>query len=522
MQRVLLALALFLFPVASIAAPPEDIAQRIEMIRAATGTPGASVVIVEGDQTVFLEGFGVERIDRDTPADANTLFPIGSNTKAMTAVTLALLVQDGVINWDDRVIDHIPWFLMHDPYVTREMRVRDLLIHSSGLSLGAGDLAFYPPTDFTRREFVEVLRHLEPQYGFRSQFAYDNILYVVAGQLVEEVTGKTWEAFVRERLFTPLGMGRTVANSDMLPATNHASLHARFGSGMRGEGPMRLLFEAAGNDSVSAPAGDAWSSAGDYAAWLKLVLNDGKLEDGTQLLAPGTIRTLMAPHTPMRTWQWTGPESVASPRYRFYALGWIVYDYRGALIANHGGGVDGGRSRQVVIPEKNVAFMIMTNAEEGVLIDAVTNTLLDHYIGAEPRDWLSIFQRRQAEWLASAKAEVEAAQANRPEGGTPALPLSAYAGTYRDKWYGTVTISEDASGLSISFDRTPRLKGRLEYWQNGTFITDWTDPDSEEAYLTFILSPEGKVERIKARAVSPIADFSYDYHHLDLRPVAAD
>lgn len=517
-MRYLLWLVLITLAIGSAhASPPDNLTGYIERVRAATGVPGASVVIVEGQRTVFMRGFGVRRLGAESAVDTDTLFPIGSNTKAITAATIALLVQDGTLKWDDRIIDHLPWFRMYDPYVTREMRVRDLLIHSSGLPLGAGDLAFYPPTDFTRREFVGVLRHIPPATSFRSQYAYDNILYVAAGQLVEEVTGKRWETFVTERLLRPLGMRRTLANSDMLTPGNHVALHARYGGQVRGEGPMRLLFEAAGNDSNSAPAGDIWSSAADYAGWLHLMLNDGVAPDGTRILAAGTVKTLMRPQTPMGTWQWTGPESVASPRFRFYALGWIVYDYRGALIANHGGGVDGGRSRQVVIPEKNVAFAILTNAEEGVLIDAVTNTLLDHYLGAQPRDWLSIFQRRRAASIAQTRAEVAQAQ-RAATGGRPPLPLDAYVGVYRDAWYGTVTISRAGNGLRISFDRTPRLKGALHHWGNGSFVTRWDDPNSENAYISFVLTPDGRIDHATARAVSAAADFSYDYHDLRLVP----
>ena len=221
---------------------PAGFVEHVEVLRQDSGAPGIAIAIVEDGKTTLARGWGVRTLGEPARVDADTIFPTGSTGKAFTTAALATLVDRGKIGWDDRVIDHIPWFRMHDAWVTREMTVRDLLVHRSGLGLGAGDLLYVPRSSLTRKETVERLRHIVPATSFRSAYAYDNILYIVAGQLIEEVTGKTWEEYMTEDVLRPGGMTRSTSTYEARYATaNRALPHARVNGAIRGLGPNSVL-----------------------------------------------------------------------------------------------------------------------------------------------------------------------------------------------------------------------------------------------------------------------------------------
>ncbi len=519
--RLLLCCLMLLSPLRAAAAPPEGFDGRVETLRAKAGVPGVSIAIVENGRTTLARGYGVRQLGRPERVDAATIFPTGSTGKAFTSAGLALLVDEGRIGWDDKVIDHLPWFRMYDPYVTREMTVRDLLVHRSGLGLGAGDLLFVPRTNLSRRESVRRLAYIKPATSFRSGYAYDNILYMVAGQLIEEVTGQTWEAYTRDRLFRRAGM--TVSTSDADPrfaTANRAYPHARLNGGLRGAGDVERLDERDELGRNAAPAGGIASSASDLARWLAIQLGQGALPEGGRLWSDAQAREMWTPVVlqPVRD----PPPSLAAtkPNFATYALGWDVRDYRGAKIVSHGGAVFGFLSTVVLIPEKNVGFSILINSEDGHLIRGLMYELMDHYLGLPRTDW-------PERYAAVSRARVEAglkalgtAQA-RPAKVGPSLPIPRYAGSYVDPWYGTIDVRQVGRRLSIDFKSTPRMSGPLEHYQYDTFITRFTDKAIEPAYVTFGLDADGKVERVTMKPVSPLADFSYDYQDLLFTPAKA-
>ena len=262
-------------PAAPVAAPPPLAALEadIERARREFEIPGVAVAVVKDGRVVLAKGYGVKRQGAPAPVDVDTLFAIASNTKAFTAAALGLLVEDGKLAWDDPVTRHLPSFQMYDPYVSHEMTIRDLLTHRSGLGLGEGDLLYFPPSTFSRREIVEKVRFLRPATSFRSRYAYDNILYIVAGEVVAAVSGKTWEAFVRERLLSPLGMKDTVPNPSALPASaNAATPHAHV------EGVLRTVTPDDA-DNIAA-AGGILASARDMARWVSALLQASRSGDG--------------------------------------------------------------------------------------------------------------------------------------------------------------------------------------------------------------------------------------------------
>ena len=518
-MRLLLLCALLLATPA-LADPPAGFDARVEAVRRATGVPGVAIAIVENGRVTLAQGYGVKRLggtDAVTPA---TLFPSGSTGKAFTSAALALLVDRGRIGWDDRVIDHLPGFQMYDPYVTREMTVRDLLVHRSGLGLGAGDLLFVPSTNRSRADSVRALRYVKPATSFRSGYAYDNVLYMVAGQLIESVTGKTWERFVSDDLLRPAGLrDSTVDLEGRLAAADRAEPHARPDGAVRGLGPQRVL-DARGTalGATANPAGGLAVSARDIGRWLQVQLGRGALPEGGRVWSAAQAAEMWKPVVllPSRTL----PPSLKAAESLFttYALGWNVRDYRGARVVSHSGAVFGFLANVVMLPERNVGFAILINSEDGELIQALSNELLDHYLSLPAQDWQAAFAAYKRDQLAAAAKAVSTGAQTRERSG-PSLPLARYAGSYADPWYGPIAITQDRGGLRIDFRQSPGLVGRLEHWQHDTFRTRWDERSFEDAFVTFSLDADGTVARIAMRAVSPSADFSWDYQDLDFTPV---
>jgi CubicO group peptidase (beta-lactamase class C family) len=520
MRSLLIALCLAT-TAAAVAAPPSDIDAYVERAIRTFEVPGMAVSVVENGKTTLAKGYGVRKVGTRDAVDAHTLFPIASNTKAFTAAALAILVDEGKLAWDDRVTDRLPGFRMYDAYVTQEMTVRDLLVHRSGLGLGAGDLMFFPPTDLTRKQIVERLRYIKPATSFRSGYAYDNVLYIAAGALVEQVSGESWEQFVQHRVLDALGMSDSVSTPSAIKTENSIWPHARLDGPMRGLGHVVALERDRSNDNA-APAGAINTSATDIAHWLQVQLDRGALPGGRRLFSESSAAEMWTPRTLILPSEEPDPIPELTPSFRTYALGWFVEDYRGHKIVTHSGAVDGAKSATLLIPEKHVGIAVMINSEDGAARWAVFYRLLDHYLGLPDKDWIApwLAARDQitAKGLATLREQQSSKDTDAPSG-KPSLPLARYAGVYRDPWYGDVTISMQGNGLAIRFEHTPAFSGALEYYRYDTFRTRFKDRNVEDAYVTFALTPAGAIDHVKMEAVSPLADFSFDFSDLLFTPV---
>jgi CubicO group peptidase (beta-lactamase class C family) len=503
----------------ALAAPPANFDDRVESLRKQVGVPGMAIAIVENGKVTLAKGYGVRKLGAPEPVDADTIFPTGSTGKAFTVADLGILVDQKKIDWDDKVIDHLPEFQMYDPWVTREMTIRDLLVHRSGLGLGEGDLLFVPRSNLSRAEVVKRVRYLKPATSFRYAYAYDNILYMVAGQLIESVTNETWEKFTEEHILKPAGMLHSTSDDPPRFANaDRAYPHARMNGGLRGIGDQEVLNERDDLARNAAPAGGLAISANDFARWLLIQLGAGKLPDGDGRLFSEAAHeqmwkpVLLQPNRPR-------PPSLqpTQPMFYTYALGWDVQDYRGAKIVWHGGAVFGFQAAVVLIPEKNVGFSIEINSEDGEVILGLMDELLDHYLGLPKGDWPEKMIDYKKQMMAEGLKKYQTASA-KPVMAGPSLSLVGYAGTYVDPWYGNIEIGNANNKLTIDFKSTPRMSGTLDHWQYDTFITRFTDKAIEPAYVTFSLDAEGKIDRITMKPVSPIADFSWDYQDLLFRP----
>jgi CubicO group peptidase (beta-lactamase class C family) len=492
-RQLVLIFALLLVPEAARADPPANFAQRVERVRQDFGVPGVAVAIVENGRTTFARGFGVRDLSARQTVDADTNFQTGSTGKAFTVAALAQLVDQGRIGWDDRVIDHLPEFRMWDPWVTREMTVRDLLVHRSGLGLGAGDLLFVPRSNLTRDEVVRRLRHIRPATSFRSAYAYDNVLYMVAGRLIEEVSGLSWEQFMLRNILDPAGMARvTVDAAGRRDTPNRARPHARLDGPIRGLGTQEPLGENAVIAQVAAPAGGLSVSANDMSRWLQLQLARGALPNGERLFSEEQSRQMWNPVTLMPVTDLPEPLRPTQPLFNSYALGWNVRDYRGTRVILHGGGVYGSVVMVVLVPARNVGFFIALNSEDVGMLYGLTYELLDHFLGVPPGHWPEAYRTYYEGRLRTAAATL-AQPAAQPARVGPSLPLSGYAGRYSDPWFGTISISEQNGRLAVSFPHWPGLTATLEHWQYDTFRTTFSDRSVEPAYVTFALGADGNV-----------------------------
>jgi len=499
---------------AGVAASPVDAI--VQRFMAAFDIPGIAVAIVRRGQPDFVRGYGVRRLGRPERVDADTLFSIASNTKAYTAAALAMLVEEGKLGWDDPVAKHMPDFALADPAATQMMTVRDLLCHRSGLALGAGDLMQFPKSDRTPDELLKALPHLKLARGFRSGYAYDNILYVVAGILIERKSGMAWTDFIAKRIFQPLRMPNAVANLPLVRTGNIAARHARLGPPLRGFGRMEVIEPDEG--AVVAAAGGIQASARDAVPWLKTQLGKGKAPGLPRLWSEKQSDEMWTPQVLTGASAGALPENPMRAVLQGYALGWFVRPYRERRLIWHSGGLSGQITQTALLPDQGIGLVVWSNVEDGAPISYLRYALLDHLLGAPPLNWIAATRAAKAKSEAEARAVVAATGEVKAPSGGPSLALAAYAGRYTDPWYGEVAVSERGGRLWIDFTRTPVFKGWLEPWGPDSFRTRWAKGAGEDAVVHFAVE-NGAVARIAMKALSPLADFSYDFHDLDLRRV---
>ncbi|PWT73020.1 MAG: serine hydrolase [Proteobacteria bacterium] len=500
------------------APPPPDLDALAERVRKEFHIPGLAIAIVKDGQRVVEKGYGVRRMNESEAVDVRTLFNIASNTKAFTAAALSLLVEEGRLHWDDPVTKHLPGFQMHDAWVTREMTVRDLLTHRSGLGLGAGDLLFWPPTTFTREEIVFRQRFIKAATSFRSHYAYDNCLYIVAGQIVQAASGKTWDEFVRERLLQPLRMTNSSINRDPLASVmNKAASHVEVGE--------RLEIVDYANAENLGPAGGINSCAADMASWVLALLGAGEKRDGgstaKRILNRRRVQEMWSSQTPIPV-EDPGPKrAAAKPNFAAYGLGFALRDYRGHKLVWHSGGLPGQISRVTLAPDLRLGIVLLSNKEPNQGLEALTYHILDFYLQAADTDWIGAYRKAADEKQTKAAETMTVLNEKRAKDTKPSLPLDKYAGSYLDAWYGEVTIRLEDGKLVLHFTRTPALAGELEHWQHDSFVAHWRDRSLQaDAFVYFALKPDGTIDSMKMAAVSPLTDFSFDFQDLNFMPAA--
>jgi CubicO group peptidase (beta-lactamase class C family) len=450
--------------------------------------PGLAIAIVKDDRIVLAKGFGVRELGKPTPVDERTLFAIGSSSKAFTAAAIAMLVDEGKLKWDDPATKYLPGFQLYDPYTTRELTIGDLLTHRSGLT--RGDLLWYASA-YDRDEVLRRVRYLKPSWSLRARFGYQNIMFLAAGQVISSVAKKSWDDFIRERIFMPLGMNssgtsiKALINSDDV-ATPHSKI-----DDVVTKIPWRNI------DNI-APAGSINSNVVDMAQWVRLQLGGGVYEK-KRLLSSGAMKEMHMPQTIIRI---EGPNERLYPEAHFlnYGMGWFLSDYRGRKVVEHGGAIDGMRALVAMMPEEKVGMVILTNLNGSVLVQALMYKIFDSYLGGPQRDWSSELLKSIKAFEEQGKTAEKKAEAERVKGTTPSLPLERYAGTYQSEMYGETKVALENGKLVTRFG--PNFNGDLEHWHYDTFRVTWRDRMQGKGFVNFRLNTQGKVDSMSIENLS--------------------
>jgi CubicO group peptidase (beta-lactamase class C family) len=482
---------LLVFPIFTFAQSLDERLREIDAYAEKTRTdwnvPGIAVAIVKDDKVVFAKGYGVREMGKTERIDENTLFAIASNSKAFTTASLAILVDEKKLSWDDKVVKYLPEFQLYNPYVTSELTVRDLVTHRSGLDTFSGDLLWYE-THYDSDEVLRRVRFLKPTSSFRSSFGYQNLMYIAAGKVIERVSGKNWSQFVTERILTPLGMTRTTASVKDLK-DNYSMPHNESG------GKLRVLHS--GNvDGASAAAG-LNSSASDVAKWLRLQLGRGKFE-GKQIFSEAQSGEMWAPQTILGVNPFPAKDA-PTKLFSAYGLGWFLNDYRGRKVVSHGGGLDGMISQTAMMPEENLGLVVLTNSETSVNT-IMQNKIFDVFLNAPKRDWSAERLERAKQTKAKAAEADAKLVASRTTNTKPSLQIKDYAGNYVDQLYGDAIVTEENGKLILRFVQSPNFVADLEHWHYDTFQIKWRPSvayNFPRGFVTFTIDKTGAADEMK-------------------------
>ena len=455
---------------------------------AAWGLPGVAVAVVHNDSVVFAKGYGVRELGKPEPVTPNTVFAIGSTSKAFTAAAVAMLGADGKVKWDDRVSTHLPEFQLHDPYVTRELTIRDLLTHRSGLARGD---RLWANSGFSRAEVLRRVRFLEPSWSFRSTYGYQNIMFLAAGAVVERASGKSWDDFVAQRIFQPLGMSNSVTTVTRLSSLSDvARPHERIEDAYH---PVPYL-----NIDNIGPAGSINSSVNDMAQWIRLQLGRG-LYKGQRLLDSAAVKEMHTANTVIRP---SAQDEKLYPMSNLsaYGLGWSLRDYYGRKMVSHGGAIRGMRAQVTLIPDAKLGVVVLTNSPQSAFPTAIANAAVDMYLGNPERDWSAIILSTVKEAEARAVADRKRRESERVTGTSPSLPLGRYAGVSADSMYGEVQVTEEASKLRLQFG--PHYSSDLVHWHFDTFESVPRDPVLGRFNVRFVVDAAGKISALDIDGVA--------------------
>ncbi|SFC59260.1 CubicO group peptidase, beta-lactamase class C family [Parapedobacter composti] len=455
--------------------------------------PGISVGIVKDGKVVLAKGYGVKKLGDPDPVDEHTLFNIASNSKAFTGTALAMLVEEGKLDWEDPVIKYLPYLQFSDDYVTAHLTVRDLLVHHSGLPAYANDFLLFPPSTYSRKELLKKLKDVPLRYDFRSVYAYDNILYVAAGEVVEAVSGMSWEDFVKTRIFDRVGMKNSISRySTLKDQPNVAYAHAR----RNGKVEVRERYFETNIGDNGNPAGGIASSAADMSRWLITQLDSGRTPDGFRIFKPSTTEQLWKIVRPMpisKEPEWLKPNQ---KNFWGYALGFRTYDYRGVKVVGHGGLLTGFVSQIAMVPDKKLGVVVLTNQLSSGAYWSIINHVVDHYLGNEPFDWIAGYKKeldrslsRQDSTRARSKPVLPDTTWRR------ALPLADYAGAYRDPLLGRGVISVVSdTALRLDFPKAPQYSGKLRHFHGDQFRLVYDNSERGEGpFLTFVFNADKSI-----------------------------
>lgn len=490
---------------------PAQIDSVVELTLKTFDVPGIAVAVVKDGKIIHAKGYGVRSLKTKEKVTENTLFGIASNSKAFTAAALGILQDEGKLTYDSKVRDFIPEFKMYDPYVTESFTIRDLLTHRSGLGLGAGDLMFWPDSsNFTKTDIIHNLQFLKPVSSFRTKYDYDNLMYILAGEIVARVSGMSWEEFIQKRILTPLQMTRTAPSFSLLKdKSNVIDPHAPF------DGKVQVIRRDW--NPMANSAGGIYSNVTDMSKWIIMQMNGGRYGEGLsqKIISEDVQSEFWTPQTiiPIK-----GKNSY-NTHFASYGLGWGLSDVKGYKQASHTGGLAGIVTQVTLIPDIKLGIIVFTNQQSGAAFNSITATIKDSYLGVIGMDRVKENNDRRLKFEADAndiKKNVDKKIDDAQKQNTTRLDASAFTGTYNDKWFGDVVIVQKNGKLRFESKRSFLLNGEVFSYKGNTFVVKWPERSMDaDAFLIFSLDEEGKAIGFKMKAISPSTDFSFDFQDLD-------
>jgi CubicO group peptidase (beta-lactamase class C family) len=487
------------------AALPPGMDKYIEQVLSTFDVPGISVSIVKDGKVLLAKGYGFKKVNEKAPVDGNTLFSIASNSKAFTTTALAMLVEEGKLKWDDRVIQYLPWFAMSDSYVSTHLTVRDLLVHQSGLQSYSGDLMLFPPSAYSRREILEKLPKLPLAHDFRTTYAYDNILYLAAGEIIKSLSGMEWEDFIKTRIFDKVDMPGSIARYSLYPQqANISAAHDRINGSIQGL-DMNLNIGDASN-----PAGGILSNANSMANWMITQLDSGRTPAHGILFKPAATKELWKMVRPIPVSRIAKDFAPAQMDYFGYALGFRVYNYQRYKVVGHGGKLNGFVSQVAMVPDLNLGITVLTNMESTSAYWSVIYHVLDYYEKNKPYDWITKYKEEDNREQAKIARKLSDNTVKADSTAQFNIPLSKLTGNYYDEIYGDVSLSSSGKDMVMEFKQLPYLIADLKYFQYNTFIATFRNKGLKaDAYVSFALNPDGTPDQVKLKIIDPDSDITF-------------
>ena len=440
--------------------------------------PGFAVTVVKDGEVVFKKGYGVTNIETQHPVNENTLFGCMSTTKAFTAAALAMLVDEGKLKWDDHVINYLPDFQLSNPYMTREITVRDLLTHRTGL--GNTDY-LWAWMKISSDSALYKMRDVKPSYSLRSGFIYQNLMYLAAGKVIEKVSGQSWDTFLKERIYTPLEMNETFAKYEMVKnKENKADAHWDY------EGEIIKIDQLIADEI--GPAGSMWSSINDIGNWVKFLLNNG-IHNGDTLISNKNFKELFKPQQIVPANEFYPTQKLTKPHWTTYGLGWFQHDYRGKMVQFHTGSLPGMVAIIGLIPEENIGVYVMGNLDHVELRHAIMYTVFDLFLdGKITRDWSTEFKELYTN-------NTNPREPKRILETSASLPISKILGTYKHKQYGIVKIIRTEQGIRFNLNNT--VKGTLSHWHYDTYNVNFDLKPYGKVMLTFRMDSQANTSYLE-------------------------
>jgi CubicO group peptidase (beta-lactamase class C family) len=505
----------------------------IDQVCSTFNIPGVAVGIfqnVESESKTYLKGFGTLKTEENIPVDENTIFGCASLTKAFVVASFAILIDEGKCQWNDTIISHLPTFSVQDSYITNEITIRDMLCHRSGLPEGAGDLLFWPNSQGrTMDDVINALKHMKVTHKFRDSFNYNNSFYMLAGLLIEIISGIPWPQFFEKRIFSPLGMTNTRAtiidfinekNSNI--ATPHCPPPIKINEDYEEYNKKKLLpypEMLVGEALQLGPCGSVGSCVSDMVKWIRALLDKGQ-----PLFSEKQFTEMFKIQVGINNGSSAHPDQRTS--FSGYALAWNVREYKNNIYWNHGGGLTGMICKLIVVPKLNFGFIILLNTSEGSGINAIIYHTFDHFIAGKSIDEFANNNEKDYHFEAcyserdnnfkGRQRQLEQIYASKPTDTKP-LELGEYVGTYSDAWFGLVFIklveSKDGNELEITFDKSPFLKCKLSHWANNSFVLAFDERLDANAFIDFHTAENKNVDSFKLRRFDSYIDFSYDYEN---------